>query len=417
MLEILLIPFIACLILTGIHCYLGIHVLMRGVIFVDLALAQVAAMGAAVAIAAGFSSGSTAAYFFALGFTILGAGVFSVARFQEHRVPQEAVIGIVYAVTSAVAILILSRSAGERDEIEHMLVGQLLFVDWPTILKTLAIYIPIALVHIAFRRPFLAISREGEGAVPTRMRLRAWDFLFYATFGVVVTSSVQIAGVLLVFCFLIVPAACAALFATGVWPRLLLGWGIGGLAGAVLLGTAILVFTPQLLAYQAINGDYAVYLVRLKLDHFQNDQSASEAIIDLTFQGKLVRPNDYQTVLNSEIEQQDCCSAPSSDLDIKVLPLLVSDHIEAALLSHREEEARQLALSLSAMLKGVGVGGSLPGLATALSRLKPLHHRIEQLLHRQVAHHHRRHLLRLIPTLMKFPHLLSRQALYHLNRP
>jgi len=230
MLEILLIPFIACLILTGIHCYLGIHVLMRGVIFVDLALAQVAAMGAAVAIAAGFSSGSTAAYFFALGFTILGAGVFSVARFQEQRVPQEAVIGIVYAVTSAVAILILSRSAGERDEIEHMLVGQLLFVDWPTILKTLAIYIPIALVHIAFRRPFLAISREGEGAVPTRMRLRAWDFLFYATFGVVVTSSVQIAGVLLVFCFLIVPAACAALFATGVWPRLLLGWGIGAAA-------------------------------------------------------------------------------------------------------------------------------------------------------------------------------------------
>jgi zinc/manganese transport system permease protein len=259
MLEILFIPFIACLILTGIHCYLGIHVLMRGVIFVDLALAQVAAMGAAVAIAFGFHGDSTAAYLFALGFTILGAGVFSVARFQEHRVPQEAVIGIVYAVTSAVAILILSRSAGERDEIEHMLVGQLLFVGWPTILKTLAIYIPVALVHIACRRPFLAISHEGEDAMPGRIRIRAWDFLFYATFGVVVTSSVQIAGVLLVFCFLIVPAACAALFVTGVWPRLLLGWGIGAvasLAGLYASGTWDLPTGPAVVA--ALGGAFVI---------------------------------------------------------------------------------------------------------------------------------------------------------------
>ena len=230
MLDILLIPFIACLILTGIHCYLGIHVLMRGVIFVDLALAQVAAMGAAVAIAAGFHGDSTAAYLFALAFTILGAGVFSVARFHEQRVPQEAVIGIVYAVTSAVTILILSRSAGERDEIEHMLVGELLFVDWPTIIKTLAIYTPVALLHFACRRSFFAISRDGDRAAMTRARLRAWDFLFYASFGVVVTSSVQIAGVLLVFCFLIVPAACAALFTTRTAPRLLLGWAIGAVA-------------------------------------------------------------------------------------------------------------------------------------------------------------------------------------------
>ncbi|MFG0275921.1 MAG: metal ABC transporter permease [Phycisphaerales bacterium] len=234
MLEILLIPFIACLILTGIHCYLGIHVLMRGVIFVDLALAQVAAMGAAVAIAAGFHGDSTAAYGFALAFTILGAGVFSLARFQEHRVPQEAVIGIVYAVTSAVTILILSRSAGERDEIEHMLVGELLFVGWPTIIKTLAIYIPVALLHVFCRRPFFAISRDGDRHGMTPLQLRAWDFLFYASFGVVVTSSVQIAGVLLVFCFLIVPAACAALFAKRVGARLVLGWAIG--AGASLAG-------------------------------------------------------------------------------------------------------------------------------------------------------------------------------------
>jgi len=159
MLDILAAPFVACLILTGIHCYLGIHVVMREVIFVDLALAQIAAMGAAFATVLGFDPHSTAAYVFALGFTTIGAGVFAVGRFRDRRVPQEAIIGIVYAVSSAFAILLLSKVATGPEEIEHMLVGRLLFVDWPEVGKTMLIYTAVAVIHIAFRRRFFSFPR------------------------------------------------------------------------------------------------------------------------------------------------------------------------------------------------------------------------------------------------------------------
>jgi zinc/manganese transport system permease protein len=231
--EILAAPFAACLILTGIHCYLGIHVVMREVIFVDLALAQIAAMGAAVGVLAGLPPDSAVAYFCSLGFTFLGAGIFALGRFRGRRVPQEAVIGIAYAVSSALALLILSKIAVEQHEIESMLVGQLIYVGPGQVAKITAIYAAVALVHVVFRRPFFAVSEAGlniEGAV---RHVRAWDFLFYATFGVVVTSSVQVAGVLLVFSYLIVPAACAMIFFASLRARLIAGW-LFGLAGSAL---------------------------------------------------------------------------------------------------------------------------------------------------------------------------------------
>jgi zinc/manganese transport system permease protein len=231
LLELLLWPMVACVVLAGIHCYLGIHVLMRGVIFVDLALAQVAALGAAIAIAMGHEPGSIETYAGALALTIVGAGVFAVAKFDEERVPQEAVIGIVYAVASAVALLVLSQSAMDRDEIEHMLTGHLLIITPTDVWHATLIYSAVAVVHIICRKPFMAISRaDRHDAVP---RARLWDFLFYASFGVVVTSSVHLAGVLLVFCFLIVPAASAALFSARFWPRLVFGWILGLIASVV----------------------------------------------------------------------------------------------------------------------------------------------------------------------------------------
>jgi len=230
-LFVFLLPAItACIILTGIHCYLGIHVLMREVVFVDLALAQIAALGTAVAVLAGLSSDSGAAYAASLGATLIGAAFFAMTRFRDSRVPQEAVIGIAYAVASAAAILILSQSAVERDEIEHMLVGRLLLVLWPDVIKAAIIYAGVALIHILFFRKFIALTRRRDA--PTGIGARFWDFVFYATFGVVVTSSVHLAGVLLVFSFLIVPAACAMLFAQDIRVRLVSGWAIG-LAGSV----------------------------------------------------------------------------------------------------------------------------------------------------------------------------------------
>ncbi|MFQ5414595.1 MAG: metal ABC transporter permease [Phycisphaerae bacterium] len=236
MLEVLAIPFVACVVLTGIHCYLGIHVVMRQVIFVDLALAQIAAMGAAVATLCGYPPHTPQTYAFAVGFTFIGAAVFAVGRFRDERVPQEAIIGMVYAVTAAVAILILSKSSFEQQEIEHMLVGRLLLVEWQEVGKTLLIYGAVAALHVACRRRFFAISASVEHARRAGINVRWWDFVFYASFGLVVTSSVQIAGVLLVFSFLVVPAVCAIMFFTTVRHRLLAGWALGLVAS--LMGLA-----------------------------------------------------------------------------------------------------------------------------------------------------------------------------------
>ncbi len=231
--ELLAAPFAACVVLTGIHCYLGIHVVMREVIFVDLALAQIAALGAAAGTLFGFQPQTPQAYACSLGFTFFGAAVFAVGRFRDRRVPQEAIIGIVYAVSSAVAILILSKIAIDRDEIENMLVGRLLFVDWPEVAKTLLIYAAVGGIHFALRRRFFAISSSVEKARRQGLNVTLWDLVFYMTFGLVVTSSVQMAGVLLVFSFLVVPAVCAMMFFQSISSRLLAGWGFGLLSSVV----------------------------------------------------------------------------------------------------------------------------------------------------------------------------------------
>lgn len=232
-LDLMLKPFVACLILTGIHAYLGLHVIARGVIFVDLALAQVAAFGATVGFLWGFGLHSTASYLMALGFTFVGAAVFAATRLRKPLVPQEALIGIVYAVAAAAAILVLSRAPEGGEELKALLVGHLLFVEWPEIVKVLFLYSAIGLLHWLVRKPLLLISQRPEQAFAQRMRVRGWDFLFYATFGFVVTSSVEMAGVLLVFSFLIVPAVCGVLLARTTGQRLLVGWLTGTLTSVV----------------------------------------------------------------------------------------------------------------------------------------------------------------------------------------
>ncbi len=230
LLELLLAPFVACLILTGIHCYLGIHIVSRGVIFVDLALAQVAALGSTAALLAGYELGSTETYLISLGFTFLGAAVFALGRMREESVPQEAIIGIVYAVSSAAAILVLDKAPHGEEAIKAMLVGSILFVTWPQIVKISAIYLAVGVLHFLLRKKFLLISLNPTLARQNGLWIRFWDFIFYITFGFVVTSSVRIAGVLLVFSYLVVPAVCAMFFVRTVAYRLLIGWGLGFVA-------------------------------------------------------------------------------------------------------------------------------------------------------------------------------------------
>jgi len=232
--QILLPAFVASLILTGIHAYLGVHVVERGVIFVDLSLAQIAALGTTVAYLAGYDLHATGAYLFSLGFTFLGAAIFAVSRVhRKTRIPQEAIIGIVYAVSAAVAILVMSKATQETEHLKEMLVGNILSVTWLELLKTAVLYSLVGVFHYIFRKRFLLISMNEQEAERRGWNIKFWDFLFYVSFGFVVTSSVAIAGVLLVFCFLIVPSVTAMLFAERLGPRLAIGWTMGALVSAV----------------------------------------------------------------------------------------------------------------------------------------------------------------------------------------
>lgn len=232
-LELMMKPFLACLILTITHAYLGLHVIERGVIFVDLALAQIAAFGATLGFLWGFGLHSIQGYLIALGFTFIGAAVFALTRLRKQIVPQEALIGIVYSVSAAASVLVLSRAPEGGEELKALLVGHLLFVEWLEIAKVFILYSIIGIIHWLARKQFLAISQNPEQAFAHGIRVRLWDFLFYLTFGFVVTSSVEMAGVLLVFSFLIVPAVCGALFARTIGKRLIAGWIVGTVTSVV----------------------------------------------------------------------------------------------------------------------------------------------------------------------------------------
>ncbi len=226
-LQILLWPALACLVLTGIHAYLGLHVVERGVIFVDLSLAQVAALGATIAFLCGADLHGQTSYWVSLGFTTLGAAVFALTHTRKSKIPQEAIIGIVYAVCAAASVLVMDRLPEGAEHIKYILVGNLLAVTPHEVIKMALLYSLIGVIHWRWRKPFLAISTNHDEAFDTGYNVLWWDFLFYGTFGFVVTSSVAIAGVLLVFSFLIVPSVTAALFSEKIGTRLAIGWIMG----------------------------------------------------------------------------------------------------------------------------------------------------------------------------------------------
>lgn len=243
-LSFLILPFLASLILTGIHAYLGVHVVERGVIFVDLALAQIAALGATIAILAGIGPHGRGAYWMSLAFTFLGAAIFALVRKRKGRIPLEAFIGITYAVASAAAILAMSKATGETEHLKDMLVGNILAVSKAEVIRTAILYGAIGIFHYIFRRKFLLISTDPERARAEGLSIGLWDFLFYASFGFVVTSSVAIAGVLLVFCYLVVPSVGAMLFADRIGPRLAIGWTMGTLVSALGCYFSVLMDLP-----------------------------------------------------------------------------------------------------------------------------------------------------------------------------
>ena len=230
-------PIVACVLLPWLLVYLGLHVVQRGIIFIDIAMAQMASLGICLAVLWHIDLESWTTFAIALVFTLVGAAVFSVTGKRASQIPQEAVIGICYVVAAAAAVLLLSRAAEGDEEIKNMLVGNILLVSPREVWERFALFAAVGVFHFAFRKNFLLVSFKRDGAYQQGLRVRWWDFLFYAVFGLVVTSFVRIAGVLLVFTYLIVPAICGINLARGIGNRLLIGWGIallGGVAGLFL---------------------------------------------------------------------------------------------------------------------------------------------------------------------------------------
>jgi len=278
-LQFLILPFLASLILTGIHAYLGVHVVERGVIFVDLALAQIAALGATTAILIGMDPHGTGAYWMSLGFTFVGAGIFTFVRSRQKRIPLEAFIGITYAVASAAAIIAMSKATGETEHLKDMLVGNILAVSRHDVLKTALLYGVIGLFHFIFRKKFLAISLSHNSAeTQPELNVRLWDFLFYASFGFVVTSSVAIAGVLLVFCYLVVPSVGAMLFADRIGTRLAIGWTMGTLVSALGCYCSVFFDTPTGATIVCTFGAVLVVMAGVKTLFFRAKQEQSEPV-------------------------------------------------------------------------------------------------------------------------------------------
>jgi zinc/manganese transport system permease protein len=267
---------IASLVLAGIHAYLGFHIVRRGVIFVDLALAQMAALGVAVSLALNTHENERFTYLLALGMTFVGAALFAWLRGQERKAPLEAFIGIVFATAQAAVFLALEKSPSGPEHLKETLAGSLYTVDPKHILNTAALYAVIGVVHFLLRRPFFEITNDPKGAEARGRKLFWWDLAFYALFGFVVTSSVQIAGVLLVFGFLVIPAVAGLMATPRPGPALAVGWVFGFLGSLIgLLGSVTLDLPAAPSILVSLTGLLVVLGVVLSLRRGANRRTAT----------------------------------------------------------------------------------------------------------------------------------------------
>jgi len=258
--AILLPAFCECVVLVGIHAYLGIHVIKRQIIFVDLALAQIAALGALVAFLFGIQPHTWASYWFSLAMATIGAGIFAICRFRESKVPQEAAIGLIYAIAAAMAVLLIDKAPHGAEQLKDILTGSLLWVKWESIATAAAVYAGVGLIHYIYRDKFMLISSDPEAARQKGLNIRAWDFLFFFLFGVVITLSVDVAGVLIVFVFLVAPAIMAISITDRLSSQLLIGWGLGLLVTVLGLVAS---YVWDLPTGPAIIGCYAIVVLVL----------------------------------------------------------------------------------------------------------------------------------------------------------
>lgn len=233
-LDLILAPMAAALVILAIHAYLGLHVLRRGVIFVDLAFAQIAALGVTAGLLVGLEPRTPGSWFWAFTFTLIGALLFSASRLEKSPVPQEAIIGTTYVVASAAVLLLSSFSAEGAEHVSETLTGKLIWTTWRDVGVLTVVYIAIGAFHWFLRRPLLTATFAPKRAG----RLRTWDFLFYISLGLVISFSVEVAGVLLVFSTLVIPGVIAFFFTTRFSTALWLAWAVGTVAVVAGIGAS-----------------------------------------------------------------------------------------------------------------------------------------------------------------------------------
>lgn len=260
--ALMAVPFLECLILVGIHSYLGLHVIRRQVIFVDLSLAQIAALGTTAGFLMGIHPHSFGSFWFSMSFTFLGAAIFALTRGRKSNIPQEAVIGIVYAIAAALVILVIDRAPHGAEHIKEMLTGNILWVKKAEVLHAAIAYSAVGIFHYIFRDKFILITSNPEKARAEGLNIPFWDLLFYMSFGFVITYSVNTAGVLLVFVFLIVPAAIGVSITNNFRNQLFIGWGLGTLVSMVGLALSYWLDLPS---GPAIVAFYGIVLLSIGL--------------------------------------------------------------------------------------------------------------------------------------------------------
>ena len=270
--EFMFAPFAACLVLVGILGYFGIHVLKREIIFIDIAMAQIAALGLTAAFLFNIDEHSKWSYLFSVGFTTTAAAVFTFMKDEKLHIPLEAIIGLSYAVATTAALIIIDRSAGAGEHIKEMLVGSILWVSWSEILKTAIVCIVIGGIHYRFRNKFVTISEDSRAAQKSGINVKLWDFIFYGTLGVVVMHSVRIGGILVVFAFLIIPSSISVLFSKRWSSRILIGWIVGTLVSVCGLycswifdlpsGPAVILFLGAFLILAMMIKKWSEFLIK-----------------------------------------------------------------------------------------------------------------------------------------------------------
>ncbi len=220
-------PIVACILMAGVLSYFGNHILSRGIIFIDIALAQIAALGSMIGLLLGFAEGSSSVALISLLFTLIVVGIFAMTKFEKQVIPQEAIIGIIYGIGLGVAMLLAEKIPGGSDYITKTITGNILWVTWDSVLNCGVVFGAIAVVHFYLRKHFIKISESKENLPYPMHKIRLFELLFYLTFGVVVVHAVPIGGIFLVFVLLIAPTAMATLFTQNWNQRFIWSWIIG----------------------------------------------------------------------------------------------------------------------------------------------------------------------------------------------